>query len=73
MQLCFLFYLNSSLIFDILKLLGKVDVKMHWLNRKVSVRAIALAADLMYLLGGLTELVLFVESTLLLILLILPQ
>ena len=59
MQLCLLPCLNSGLITEILKVLGKVDVKIHWFNKKVRVEAIVLAANLMYLLGGLSELVLF--------------
>ena len=37
---------------------------MHWLNKNVRVGAIVLAANLMYLLGGLSELLLFAGSML---------
>ena len=51
MQLCLFPCLNSGLISEILKLLGKVDVKMHLLYKNARVGAIVLAANLMYLLG----------------------
>ena len=62
MQLCLFPCLNSGLISEILKLLGKVDVEMHLLYKNVRVGAIVLAANLMYLLGGLSELLLFAGS-----------